>query len=65
MEISSDVSNWWKIKLSLNQTCNRNSKSILKLKDEMIFEELKMLHNKSIVDPIDQASDNVPLVCQM
>ena len=31
----------------------------------MIFEELKMRHNKSIVDPIDQASDNVPLVCQM
>ena len=40
------------------------SKSTLKLNDAMISEELKLLHNKSVVAPINKTSDNVSFVCQ-
>ena len=37
-------------------------KTILKLYDEIITEELKMLHNKFVVAPIDKANGDVPFV---
>lgn len=42
----------------------KNGKNLLKLKDEIITEKLKMLHNKFAVVPVDKASGNVAFVCQ-
>ena len=42
----------------------KNSKNLLKLKDEIITEKLKMLHNKFAVAPVDKASGNVVFACQ-
>ena len=39
-------------------------KNTLKLEDEIIHEELKMLSNKFVVDPVDKGSGNVAFVCQ-
>ena len=40
------------------------SKNTLKLKDEIITDELKLLHEKLVVVPIDKASSNDVFVCQ-
>ena len=42
----------------------KNSKNILRLRDEKITEELRVLHNKFAVVSIDKASGNVAIVCQ-
>ena len=42
----------------------KNSKNKLGLADKIINEELKLLHNKFIVLPMDKASGNVTFICQ-
>ena len=39
------------------------SKNALKLRDEMITEELKMLHNEFFIVPNDKASSIIAFVC--
>ena len=45
-------------------TTTKESQHTLKLKDEILNEELKMLHNSFLVILIDSTSGNTAFVCQ-
>ena len=47
-----------------NRVTTEKSIYTLKLKDEIIIEELKRLHNKSVVVPIEKARGNIASVWQ-
>lgn len=53
-----------KISHHLTKLTTKRSKNTLKLKDEIITDELKLLHEKLVVVPIDKASSNDAFVCQ-
>ena len=53
-----------KISHHLTKLTTKRSKNTLKLKDEIITDELKLLHDKFVVVPIDKASGNDAFVCQ-
>ena len=64
MEINCGIKSWLKKPNLSTKVATEERKNLLKLKDALFSEEIKTLHNKFIVVPIDKASGNVAFVLQ-